>query len=288
MRVLRLLLSILVILAMSQDVFARAGKGRSSGFRDYKPQEFNYKKPDSPQTPSYQPSSPSYQKSPPTPNQRPSFLSNPIFKWLIGGMIFGAILSLLLGHGFQIGMPGLLEILLLAGIVFLMYKMFRSKREEPQHQTVSGGHLQFDEKESYATSSTLPSINQELILNLAKNAFLDIQKAWSEGDLSKVRNFTTDRIFNYLNDQLTQIQSEGLKNILKDLSIKNINIVHVEEEGEKKVVIVEIEAEGIDYTVDKSGRIVEGSPDKPTTFREYWAFVGKSLDWRLDDIKQVE
>jgi hypothetical protein len=38
---------------------------------------------------------------------------NPLFKWLVGGLILGALLSLLLGHGFQVGTPGLLEIVLL-------------------------------------------------------------------------------------------------------------------------------------------------------------------------------
>ena len=40
--------------------------------------------------------------------------TNPLFKWLVGGLILGALLSLLLGHGFQVGNPGLLEIGLLA------------------------------------------------------------------------------------------------------------------------------------------------------------------------------
>jgi hypothetical protein len=40
--------------------------------------------------------------------------TNPLFRWLVGGLILGALLSLLLGHGFQVGNPGLLEIVLLA------------------------------------------------------------------------------------------------------------------------------------------------------------------------------
>jgi hypothetical protein len=39
--------------------------------------------------------------------------TNPLFRWLVGGLILGALLSLLLGHGFQVGTPGLLEIGLL-------------------------------------------------------------------------------------------------------------------------------------------------------------------------------
>jgi hypothetical protein len=45
--------------------------------------------------------------------------TNPLFKWLVGGLILGALLSLLLGHGFQVGTPGLLEIVLLALLGYL-------------------------------------------------------------------------------------------------------------------------------------------------------------------------
>jgi hypothetical protein len=58
--------------------------------------------------------------------------TNPIFKWLVGSLILGALLSLLLGHGFQVGTPGLLEIVLLALLGYLALRfMFNSlKRHE--------------------------------------------------------------------------------------------------------------------------------------------------------------
>jgi hypothetical protein len=55
--------------------------------------------------------------------------TNPLFTWLVGGLILGALLSLLLGHGFQVGTPGLLEIVLLALLGYLALRfMFKSLR----------------------------------------------------------------------------------------------------------------------------------------------------------------
>ncbi len=57
--------------------------------------------------------------------------TNPLFRWLVGGLILGALLSLLLGHGFQVGAPGLLEIGLLALLGYLALRfMFNSLRRQ--------------------------------------------------------------------------------------------------------------------------------------------------------------
>jgi hypothetical protein len=58
--------------------------------------------------------------------------TNPLFKWLVGGLILGALLSLLLGHGFQVGTPGLLEIVLLAllGYFALRFMLNSLRRHE--------------------------------------------------------------------------------------------------------------------------------------------------------------
>jgi len=59
---------------------------------------------------------------------------NQWFKWFIGGMIFGAFISFLMGQGFHIGMPGLLEILLIAFLVYFIYRYFKTKKETYSYQ----------------------------------------------------------------------------------------------------------------------------------------------------------
>jgi hypothetical protein len=63
--------------------------------------------------------------------QNPIYI-NPLFKWLVGGLILGALLSLLLGHGLQVGTPGLLEIGLLAllGYFALRFILNSLRRQE--------------------------------------------------------------------------------------------------------------------------------------------------------------
>jgi len=95
-------------------------------------------------------------------------------------------------------------------------------------------------------------------------------------------------MYQYLEEQLKELKAKGLRNIVENPKIENLEIVHVEEEGDNKVVIVRLDASAIDYTVDSDGNIVEGDKYNPVSFTEYWAFVGKALNWKLDDIKQVD
>ncbi|ACD66184.1 import inner membrane translocase subunit Tim44 [Sulfurihydrogenibium sp. YO3AOP1] len=290
-RKILILLTIFTFLAsLTQDSFARAGRGSSTHFRSYKAQDFNrINKPvNNPTNPSNSVNhQPTYNQM---PQQKPSFFKS-FFSGLLGalaGMVIFSALSHFLGLQFAAGVLGILGLLLLAGLIFFVIRLFR-KGEEPVgafNTNLNYQPYQYDDSQTQAGS--LPYINEELILNLTKNIFYDIQKAWSNGDLSPVKNFLTDRMYQYLEEQLKDLKAKGLRNIVENPKIENLEIVHVEEEGDNKVVIVRLDASAIDYTVDSNGNIVEADKYNPVSFTEYWAFVGKALNWKLDDIKQVD
>jgi len=290
MRKILILLTVFTFLiSLTQDSFARAGRGGSTHFRSYKAQDFN--RVNKPVNPSTNPSNPvNYQSTyNQMPQQKPSFFKS-FFSGLLGalaGMAIFSALSHFLGPQFASGALGILGLLLLVGLVFFIIKLFR-KKEEPVgafNTNLNYQPYQYDNSQTQAGSS--PYINEELILNLTKNIFYDIQKAWSNGDLSPVKNFLTDRMYQYLDQQLKELKAKGLRNIVENPKIENLEIVHVEEEGDNKVVIVRLDASAIDYTVDSNGNVVEGDKHNPVSFTEYWAFAGKALNWKLDDIKQV-
>ncbi len=285
-----ILMIVSLIFTFSTETYARIGGGKSSGFRSYK--SYNYKSYKSNKSTLSHGEEKSFAKNRSKNLRRNnSFFNSGIFKWLIGGMIFGAILSFLMGNGFHFGMPGLLEVILIGVIIYFLFRAFSKSKRETEYATTAGNINIPQQNNNYATGTSTgsveTSINEELIKNLTKNIFLELQKAWSNGDLSSVRNFLTDRMYNYLEQQLNQLKEKGLRNVVKNPKINDIEIVHVEEEGDKKVVVVKIDATLTDYVVDKNGNIVEGSETEPIKMTEYWAFVGKALNWKLDDIKQV-
>jgi predicted lipid-binding transport protein (Tim44 family) len=264
------------------DSYARVGKGKSSGFREYKSDRYSQ--------PSQRQDQQTFNKAPQQPLQKPSFFNSGIFKMLVGGLVIGALMSMFMGQGFQFGAPGILEILIIASILFFIVRKIMQKRQAESYQYATGSHA-FSERDlpgaAETTETSTVSINENFIKDVAKSTYKALQDAWTQGDLTPVKNLMTERMYSYLNEQVQQMKTQGVRNTVEIIYLQNIEVVEADEEGDGKVVVVQIDALLRDYTTDNYGNLVEGSKDTPVDVREYWAFVGKGLDWKLDDIKQA-
>ena len=115
------IITVISILFLSTDIYKAEAKGfKFKSYKSYK----SYKQPQKKSTLDH-----SFNKVKKSKNQTPIFQKQ-WFKWFIGGMIFGALLSFLMGYGFHLGMPGLLEIIIIGLLVYLIYKYFKTKKEE--------------------------------------------------------------------------------------------------------------------------------------------------------------
>lgn len=293
MKNILVVLSILAFLGMmAGESFARAGKSSSSGFRSKpaqtQPQQQNINKPQS-------------QAQPMQAMQKPSFLNSGMFRMLVGGLFVGALLSLFMGGNFDFGgMPGLIELLLIVLIFILFLKIVMKlvtrswQKNNPQYAAgsySSSGISTYNQTENLTNTGGAglsEMINEKLIKDIATSTFKLLQDAWTKGDLSIVKNLLTERMYSYLDKQLYELKSQGLKNIVEIVYFQNLEIIDVQGEDENKVVIVQIDALLRDYTIDRNNNIVEGSKDATVDVKEYWAFVGKTLEWKLDDIRQVQ
>ncbi len=123
---------------------------------------------------------------------------------------------------------------------------------------------------------------------MIKNMYIQLYKEWTKGDLIGIKKFMTDRMYNQLEMEILDMTERGLKNEIKDIKVKNVDIIHREERNGENIIVVEIEAQMISYITDTYGNIKQGSPDVYKDVKEYWKLVGKMLNWKLDEIKKVE
>src|SRR5262249_45611471 len=123
----------LIPLVWTAEAMARVGGGSSGGSRGSR----SYSAPVRPSSPT--PYSPSTPASPPTPMQPTPQRSG--WGGMLGGLLMGGLIGSLLfgglGHGGFGGM-GLLEIAILAGLVYFGFRLMRGRQPEPASAGYAG------------------------------------------------------------------------------------------------------------------------------------------------------
>jgi len=287
---------------------ARAGGSRSSGSRGSR----SYSRPASP---AYQPSRPRQQNAPtPSPYQpQPSggFLRS-MAGGLVGGMLGGMLfrsLGFAGGGGGGGGGIGLFDIILLAGIGYLIYRFIKKKQAggnpAPYSQEVyedrSAAPMHnagYQESQSQADDANAGlshirqmdgSFDENRFNDSVMDIFFKIQGAWMNRDLTPVSGLLTDEMRRAFQEDLDKLLRNKQINRLENIAVRNVEIAEAWQESGQDYITALIYANLLDYTTDDtSGAVVSGSKTDPVKFEEYWTFtrpVGNN-PWRLSAIDQ--
>ena len=295
---------------------ARAGGGRSTGSRgsrSYSPPSRSYSQP----APA-RPASPAYQPPPMGQPQSGGFLrsmAGGVVGGMLGGMLFrGLGFGGAGGGGGGGGMGGsgigLFEIILLAGIGYLIYRYVKKRREEAP---VYSGNESYQQStpmaydSPYSAPAALPdptadldqglshirqmdaAFNEERFCDNAMDIFFKIQGAWMNRDLTPVGNLLAEEIKRSLQGDIDQLLRDKRVNRLENIAVRNVEIVEAWQESGEDYLMVLITANLLDYTTDDvTGQVVVGSKTDPVKFQEFWTFrrpVGPN-PWRLTAIDQ--
>lgn len=232
---------------------------------------------------------------------------------LLGGLALGGLLgSLFFGGAFE--NLNLMDILVFAGIAYLLYRLFAAKAG--QGQPVAGGVSnrsgQSDETSSYyrdnhSETSSPAGFNTDILfgkgksggsgfevapmdnpvsvpagfdqsgfLTGAENAFRHLQAAWDKRDLATIRGLSTDKVFAEIQEQLRASDSVNKTEVLK-VKAELLEVQQVGSELEATVLF------------DSILREDDGDTEQ---VREIWHFVkpvnSQQPKWFLDGIQQLE
>ncbi len=305
----------LTVLELSAE--ARVGGGRSSGSRGSR----SYSRQ---AAPTAQPQAAPYrQQAAPSPGmmqqQGGSFLrsmAGGIAGGLLGGMLFRGLAGAG-GMGAGGGGIGIFEIVLLAGIGYLIYRFVKKRRgEQAMQQSVPGGYgsptggygtQQYQApavSAPYQADATAgsdvytglshvrqmdPAFDEGRFKDLVMDNFFKIQGGWMNRDLSAVSALLTEEMKGVLREDIDRLLRDKQVNRLENIAVRNVEISEVWQEAGQDYITAQIYANLLDYTTDEStGGVVAGSKTEPVKFEEYWTFtrpVGNNA-WRLSAISQ--
>ena len=235
---------------------------------------------------------------------------------MLGGLAIGGLLgSLLFGGAFE--NINFMDILLFAGVAYLLYRLLAAKQRantpQPAYQRSSeplGGRASSDNPLSSSTpvareagpalesrdwfrgglksdynggeqdfnqASVPAGFDQASFLAGAKLAYNDLQKAWDARDLAAVRRLATDGMYVEIETRIKEIGAHNRTNVLK----LEAELLEAREVGDQLEAVVLFD-----------GILREGDDDQARQVREVWHFTkprnAQQPTWFLDGIQQLE
>ena len=302
-----------------EEAFARAGGGRggfgggSFGSRGSR----SYSQPSRPSSNQYQKQQ-TQQPGSAAPSSMPQ--SGGFMRNLAGGLAGGFLGSLLfsslgfgggMGHGGAGGGFGFLEIILFAGLAFVIYKMVKSKKTSAPAYDTGGQRYGQDYNSNYQPVRDIPqatayaddpsaglsqirrvdpSFDESRFRETATDIFFKVQAAWMNRDIESSKFLFAPEILDSMRSDVAKMKSEGRINRLENIAMRTVEISEAWQEQGKDYITAGITANVLDYVTDESGKLIEGSRTEPVRFMEYWTFVRPvgTGSWQLSAIQQGE
>jgi predicted lipid-binding transport protein (Tim44 family) len=312
----------LLAILVPEEVWARAGGGGSMGSRgsrSFSSPSRTYSAP-APST-SSQPSTQTRPAPAPGPMTQPApaggfmrSLAGGVMGGLLGGMLFRS-LGFAGGPGDGVGGGfGLMDLLLLAGIAYLIFWFVRRNRgAQAAPATAYSGSLSADAYGSGGATATVeapsqswqqdlerglghirqmdPGFDEAAFREMCTDRFFQIQAAWMRRDREKLRPLLTDEMADTFGKHIDIARSKRQINKLENITVRSVEPTEAWQEQGQDYITVRLLANLLDYTVDETtGKVVDGSDSGPVKFEEYWTWVrpvGRT-DWRLSAINQAE
>ena len=292
------------LVALEGYAEARAGGGGSGGSRGSR----SYQAPARPS----QPTRPTEPRRDSTPQQPSPLAPQPggFMRGLAGGLLGGFLGAMFFSSLAQAGGGGfggsgisLIEILLLAGVGYWIYRKVRrpalatgygsmqyqdtnssSYQREPVVEAPAVAELDFN-----SIRIMDPRFDPAGFVKSAQDIFFKIQAAWSRQDKTTLASLLAPELARSWEQEFAGLAARGQKNYIENIALRTTEITEVWTEQGQDYITVSFEANLLDYTVDeKNGIVVTGNKSEPAEFAEYWTFtrpVGPN-SWRLTAIQQ--
>ncbi|HYS19414.1 MAG TPA: Tim44-like domain-containing protein, partial [Candidatus Binatia bacterium] len=224
---------------------------------------------------------------------------------LLGSMLFGGM-----GGGFGGGL-GLLELVLIGGAAFLVFRMLRGRSAARPEPAYAGASAYGSADRGWSTGAgggavmEAPPGESDLdrgvghirgmdaafdpigFADWAKGTFTDVQASIVKRDLSAVQDRLTPQEFGRLQAQCDQLRGARRTNRIERVQIGRGEVTEAWQESGQDWVTVYFAVSLVDYTVDDSTDAVVEGTTTPVDIQEYWTFtrpVGPK-SWRLSAIQ---
>lgn len=241
---------------------------------------------------------------------RPSMARN-LMMGLGAGLLGAGLFGLLSGSGFFSGLASfagflgfLLQIGLIAGLIFLAVRFFR-RRSEPQLATATGPMAReaYQPQQPQAPRPAFGGLGggmarapKPIEFDPAPEDFSSFERllgevnaAYSKEDQQALRERLTPEMVGYFADDLAENARKGLVDRVSDVKLLQGDLAEAWREGESEYATVAMRFSLINALTERAtGRVVEGHASIAQEATELWTFVRqRGGDWKLSAIQSA-
>jgi predicted lipid-binding transport protein (Tim44 family) len=222
---------------------------------------------------------------------------------LLGGLAAGflgaGLLGMLFGGGLFSGIGGfssilglLLQIVLIVFLVRMAMSWWQRRNMPayagtvpPADQQGLRSNMSFG---GFGGGSTTPLQILPADYEAFERLLGDIQAAWSNEDVGRIRLLATPEMVSYFERDLEQNRARGVVNKVTGTKLLQGDLAEAWREGDADFATVAMRFSLVDATFDRaSGRLVEGS-EQPQQITEVWTFLReRGGNWQLSAIQQT-
>ena len=239
---------------------------------------------------------------------------------LLGGLLAGGLIGALLGGGLGSlagagAVMALLQIVLIGGLLFFLFRMFRRRSENGATPAMAGARsgtmgsgtggmgsafTGFQSPSAPQPARTYPSAlapqqaSQDIAINDAdrrdfERLLGEVQDAFSDEDFARLRERTTPEVMSYFAEELSQNATSGRRNQVTNTRLLDAEVAEAWSEGPVDYATIAMRYESIDIMLDRNtGEVVEGDPSRATETTELWTFKREPQgQWRLSAIQEA-
>ncbi|MGD0958722.1 MAG: Tim44-like domain-containing protein [Methylomonas sp.] len=215
---------------------------------------------------------------------------------MLGGLALGGLLgSLFFGGAFE--HINFMDMLLFAGLAYLLYRLFTAGKR--QNQPLTSGYARNSYADASSSFEQQPSsargfdtdilskgrnstpvnppagFDQQSFLVGAERAYRHLQEAWDQHDLASIRGLTTDKVFAEIQDQMRASAANNKTEVLK----VQPELLEIREAGSDLEATVLFDA------------LLRENGAEAEQVKEVWHFIkpinSQQPKWFLDGIQQL-
>jgi predicted lipid-binding transport protein (Tim44 family) len=136
-----------------------------------------------------------------------------------------------------------------------------------------------------AIAQTDPGFDAKHFITGARQAYEMIVTAYAEGDRRTLRNLLSRDVHEGFEAAIREREQRGETSETRFVSIDKSDITGAEVRGQAAQITVRFVSKLVSVTHDRSGNVIDGSPDKVTDVTDVWTFArdvsSRDPNWKL-------